>query len=118
VKEKLSGISEVRLSTRLKESPACLVGSEHSMSPHIEAMMRRAGQVVPESERVLELNPSHPVVVAVQSMYAADAENAKVAESVELLRDLAHVSEGSKIEDPASFAVRVASLMARDLDAK
>lgn len=117
VKEKLKGVSEVRLSTRLKESPACLVGDEYSMSPHIEAMLRRMGQPVPELDRVLELNPAHPVVEAVQSMYEADKENPKLAESVELLRDLAHVAEGSKVDDPAAFAARIAGLMARDLNA-
>jgi molecular chaperone HtpG len=118
VKEKLSGVKEVRLSTRLKESPACLVGDEYSMSPHIEAMMRRMGQPVPEMERVLELNPSHPVVESVQSMYETDKENPKLGESIELLRDLAYVAEGSKVEHPAAFASRVAALLARDLGAK
>ncbi len=118
VKEKLSGVKEVRLSTRLKESPACLVGDEYSMSPHIEAMMRRMGQPVPEMERVLELNPTHPVVESVQAMYEADKDNPKLGESVELLRDLAHVAEGSKIENPSAFASRIAALMARDLGAK
>lgn len=116
VKEKLKGVSEVRLSTRLKESPACLVGDEYSMSPHIEAMLRRMGQPVPELDRVLELNPAHPAVEAVQSMYETDKENPKLAESVELLRDLAHVAEGSKVDDPAAFAARIAGLMARDLN--
>jgi molecular chaperone HtpG len=117
VGEKLAGVKEVRLSTRLKESPACLVGDEYSMSPHIEAMMRRMGQPVPEMERVLELNPAHPVVKAVQSMYEADKENPKLGESVELLRDLAHVAEGSKVENPSAFAARIAALMSRDLGA-
>ena len=116
VQEKLSGVKEVRLSTRLKESPACLVGEEHSMSPHIEAMMRRAGQPVPEMERVLELNPTHPAVKAVQAIYEADEKDEKLGESVELLRDLAHVAEGSKVEQPAAFAARIAALMARDLN--
>ncbi|QHI70543.1 molecular chaperone HtpG [Tichowtungia aerotolerans] len=115
VKDKLSGVKEVRLSTRLKESPACLVGDEYSMSPHIEAMMRRMGQPVPETERVLELNPTHPAVQAVQAMYEADKDDAKLGESVELLRDLAHVAEGSKVDNPAAFASRIADLMARDL---
>ncbi len=117
VQEKLSGVKEVRLSTRLKESPACLVGDEMSMSPHIEAMMRRAGQPVPVMDRVLELNPSHPAVQAVQSMYEANRDDAKLDGSVELLRDLAHVAEGSKVENPAAFAARIADLMARDLNA-
>ncbi len=117
VQEKLSGVKEVRLSTRLKESPACLVGDEYSMSPHIEAMMRRMGQPVPETDRVLELNPAHPAVQAVQGMYEADQEDPRLGESIELLRDLAHVAEGSKVENPAAFAARIAALMSRDLKA-
>ena len=117
VGEKLAGVKEVRISSRLKESPACLVGDEYSMSPHIEAMMRRMGQPVPQTERVLELNPAHPVVIAVQSMYETDKENPKLGESVELLRDLAHVAEGSKVDNPAVFAARIAALMSRDLGA-
>jgi molecular chaperone HtpG len=117
VQEKLSGVKEVRLSTRLKESPACLVGDEYSMSPHIEAMMRRMGQPVPEMDRVLELNPAHPAVQAVQSMYEADQDDTRLGESIELLRDLAHVAEGSKVDNPAAFAARIAALMSRDLKA-
>ncbi|MFA5689206.1 MAG: molecular chaperone HtpG [Kiritimatiellales bacterium] len=111
-KEKLSGISEVKLSARLKESPAVLVGDEYSMSPHIEAMMRRMGQPVPEQNRVLELNPNHPAVKAVQTMYEEDKENPKIVENIELLRDLAYVAEGSKVENPVQFAARVAALIA------
>ena len=113
-KEKLSGVSEVKLSTRLKESPAVLVGDDYSMSPHIEAMMRRMGQPVPEQERILELNPNHPAVKAVQSLYETDKENPKLIEDIELLRDLAHVAEGSKVENPAQFAAHVAALMAKE----
>ncbi len=115
IKKNLSGVKEVRLSTRLKKSPACLIGNEYSMSPHVEAMMRRMGQPVPEQERALELNPSHPVVKAIQALYDADKENPKLNESVELLRDLAHITEGSKINHPAVFATRIAALMVRDL---
>ena len=116
VKEKLSGVKKVRLSTRLKESPACLVGDEMSMSPHIEAMMRRMGQPVPEMERVLELNPTHAAVQRVQALYDTDKDNPKLVESIELLRDLAQIAEGSKIENSTAFANRIAALMARDLD--
>ena len=115
VGKKLAGVKEVRLSSRLKESPSCLVGDEYSMSPHIEAMMRRMGQPVPPMERILELNPAHPVVQSVQAMYEADKENPKLTEYAELLRDLAHVAEGSKVDNPAAFAARIAALMSRDL---
>lgn len=115
VKEKLGGIKEARLSPRLKESPACLIGDEYSMSPHIEAMMKRMGQPVPEQERVLELNPDHPLVEAIRKRYETDPENEQLPGQLELLRDLALVAEGSKVENPAAFAARVAGLMAKDL---
>jgi HSP90 family molecular chaperone len=50
-------------------------------------------------------------------MYEADKENPRLGESVELLRDLAHVAEGSKVDNPAVFATRIAALMSRDLGA-
>jgi molecular chaperone HtpG len=81
-------------------------------------MMRRAGQPAPETERVLELNPAHPAVQAVQSMFEADKDDGRLGESIELLRDLAHVAEGSKVENPAAFAARVVGLMACDLKAQ
>lgn len=112
VQEKLSGIKEVRLSTRLKESPACLVGDEYSMSPHIETMMRRMGRPVPEQQRVLELNPSHPAVQAVQALYETDPENGRLGDDVELLADLARVAEGSRPSNPARFSARIADLLA------
>ncbi|MBN2163368.1 MAG: molecular chaperone HtpG, partial [Pontiellaceae bacterium] len=76
-KELLDGVKEVKLTTRLKDSAACLVGDEYSMSPHIEEMMRRMGQDIPKRESILELNPEHPVVKKLQALYDADANDPK-----------------------------------------
>lgn len=111
-KELLDGVKEVKLTTRLKDSAACLVGDEHSMSPHIEEMMRRMGQDVPKRESILELNPEHPVVKKLQALYEADKKDPKVGTLTQLLHDQAVIASGAKLADPAGFAARLNSLLA------
>jgi len=111
-KELLDGVKEVKLTSRLKDSAAVLVGDEYSMSPHIEEMMRRMGQDVPKRESVLELNPEHSVVKKVQALYEADAKDPKVETLTRLLHDQAVIASGAKLEDPAGFAARINALLA------
>jgi len=111
-KDLLEGVKEVKLTTRLKDSAACLVGDEYSMSPHIEEMMRRMGQDVPKRESVLELNPEHPVVRKLQALYDADAKDPKVETLTKLLHDQAVIASGAKLDDPAGFAARLNAVMA------
>lgn len=110
--EQLDGVKEVKLSTRLKNSAACIVGDEHSMSPHIEEMMRRMGQDVPKHENVLELNPEHTVVKKVQALYDADSADPKVGTLTQLLHDQAVIASGAKLADPAGFATRLNEVLA------
>ncbi|MEI6890646.1 MAG: molecular chaperone HtpG [Pontiella sp.] len=105
--ELLDGVKEVKLTSRLKDSAAVLVGDEMSMSPHIEEMMRRMGQEVPPRESVLELNPEHAVVKKVQALYDADAKDPKIGTLTQLLHDQAVIASGAKISDPAGFAARL-----------
>jgi molecular chaperone HtpG len=111
-KELLEGVKEVKLTTRLKNSAACLVGEEYSMSPHIEEMMRRMGQEVPKRESILELNPEHAVVKKLQSLYDADAKDPKVETLTKLLHDQAVIASGAKLDDPAGFATRLNAVLA------
>ena len=113
-KELLEGVKEVKLTTRLKDSAAVLVGDEHTMSPHIEEMMRRMGQPVPEHESVLELNPEHPLVQHVQALHAADANDPKAEALTKILHDQAILASGAKLKDPAAFAKRLNQLLATD----
>ncbi len=113
-KETLDGIKEVKLTTRLKDSAAVLVGDEHSMSAHIEEMMRRMGQDVPKKESVLELNPEHPVVKKVQALYDADKKDPKLGTYTQLLHDQAVIASGAKLTDPAGFAARINAVLADD----
>ncbi len=108
----LDGVKEVRLTTRLKDSAAVLVGDEYSMSPHIEEMMRRMGQDVPKRESILELNPEHPVVKKVQALYKADKKDPKVKTITQLLHDQAVIASGAKLDDPAAFAARMNEMLA------
>ncbi|NLX25279.1 MAG: molecular chaperone HtpG [Lentisphaerae bacterium] len=108
----LDGVKEVRLTTRLKDSAAVLVGDEYSMSPHIEEMMRRMGQDVPKRESILELNPEHPVVKKVQALYKADKKDPKVKTITQLLHDQAVIASGAKLDDPVAFAARMNEMLA------
>jgi len=111
-KDLLDGVKEVKLTSRLKDSAAVLVGDEYSMSPHIEEMMRRMGQEVPPRESVLELNPEHAVVQKVQALYDADKKDPKVGTLTQLLHDQAVIASGAKLDDPAGFAARLNEVLA------
>ncbi|MFL2876234.1 MAG: molecular chaperone HtpG [Pontiellaceae bacterium] len=113
-KELLDGVKEVKLTSRLKDSAAVLVGDEHTMSPHIEEMMRRMGQPVPEHESVLELNPEHPVVQQVQALHANDAKDPKAEALTKILHDQAILASGAKLKDPAAFAKRLNQILVAD----
>ena len=107
-----SGVGEVRLSARLKESASCLVANEAAMSPHVEEMVRRMGHDVPKSEAVLELNPAHPVVEKTLALFEADKDDPKLEIYLRLLRDQAVVAAGAKLDDPAGFAKRLNAVLA------
>ena len=110
VKEALGDdVGEVRLSHRLTDSPCCLVGDEGSASPQMEELMRKMGQPIPPSKRILELNPAHPLVTKLQSLQGTNADKAKV--HVRVLRDQAVLAEGGRIADPAAFAKQVQELL-------
>ena len=106
-------IKEVRLSSRLTSSAVCLVGDVHDMSPQLEQMMRRMGQAAPKSKRILELNPSHPLLPKLQSIFEKDATAPELKDYARLLHGQALLAEGSPLADPAGFSKMVADLMAK-----
>ncbi|NIP40640.1 MAG: molecular chaperone HtpG, partial [Candidatus Aenigmarchaeota archaeon] len=108
IKERLKDdVRDVRLSGRLKDSPCCLVTEEGAMDPRMEKMLRAMGQDVPESRRILELNPSHPVFSTMNSLFEHDSASTVLREYIDLLYDQALLLEGSKPRDPAAFAKAV-----------
>ncbi len=105
-KELEAHVSDVRVSTRLTDSPCCLVAKEYAMPPSMVRMMRAMKQDVPEEKRILELNAEHPLVKKVSALSGAELSNA-----VSLLYDSALIAEGSPVTDGARFAKLLADLM-------
>jgi molecular chaperone HtpG len=106
-------VKDVRLSSRLTSSPACLVGDEHDLSPHIAELLRRSGQEVPRVKRILELNPTHPLLPRLQALVARDKNDPALAQYAELLYGQAILAEGGQLPDPAAFSQRIAELLLR-----
>jgi molecular chaperone HtpG len=113
LKSKLPDVKEARLTSRLKESAVCLVSDEGAYSAHVERFMQRLhrDQAHPESQRILEVNPDHPVVRAVQVLHSKDAADARLEKYAWLLYDEALITEGSKVRDPQTFARRLNELL-------
>jgi len=95
-----SKIKEVRFSNRLTDSACCLVADDYGMNANMERIMKAMNQAVPESKRVLELNPDHPIVRVMGEMYKANANDERLLDYVDLLYDQALLTEGSPIKDP------------------
>jgi len=105
-------VKEVRPSTRLTDSVACLSGETHDMSGYMEKILKSTGQELPENKRVLELNVSHPVIDKINGMLETDKENPVLKDYIQLLLDLAVIGEGGKVSDPSTFSKTVGNLMA------
>jgi molecular chaperone HtpG len=101
-------VKEVRLSSRLTVSPACVVSDTHDVTPALESMYRAMGRAVPQVKRILELNPDHPLVTGLHRAHAADGDRTALAETAELLYGLALLAEGGVPGDPARFVRLVA----------
>lgn len=102
-------VKEVRLSHRLVDSAACMVGDAFDMTPQLERMYRAQGMEVPRTKRILELNPKHAAVAKLRADFAATgaedtAARAELAETAQLLAGVAVLAEGGELEDPAAFA--------------
>jgi molecular chaperone HtpG len=105
-------VNAVRISGRLKESAVCLVTGEHDLDPQMAKMFRAMGQDVPKGQRVLEVNPDHPLIARMQTLFAADATSERLKEYVELLYDQALLLEGDRPRDPVAFSRTLSKLMA------
>jgi molecular chaperone HtpG len=110
-----SRVREVRLSSRLTTSPVCLVAGEHDLSPQLERMLRGSQMEVPAQLRILELNPSHPVVTGLSERFETNADDPIVGETAELLLASALVAEGSEIADPSRFNELLVKVLERGL---
>jgi molecular chaperone HtpG len=108
-------VKEVRLSQRLTESPACLVNEEGELTPQMAAILREAGQDVPETQPILEINPTHPLLKKLRELCETDSSDRRIAEFGELLYGQALLAEGGRLDDPTAFSRKLADLMLRAL---
>jgi len=100
-------VSAVKSSQRLTDSASCLVLGEQEMALHLQRLLEQAGQDVPDSRPVLELNPAHPLVERLN----AEIDEQRFADLALVLFEQALLSEGASLEDPAGFVSRVNKLM-------
>ncbi|UCH81740.1 MAG: molecular chaperone HtpG [Nitrospiraceae bacterium] len=117
IKDRLKNeVKDVRLSGRLKETACCLVGDEGDLDPQMEKLFKAMGQNIPETKRILEINPTHPIFTAMNRMFEKEQKSAVLDEYITLLYDQALLLEGSKPKDPAAFASAVTRLMVKDAE--
>jgi molecular chaperone HtpG len=102
-------VQEVRTSVRLRESPACLVLGEHDLGASMRRILSAAGQKVPESKPVLEINTGHAIVKYLDSVTDAGQFN----ELAQLLYDQASLAEGGQLPNPADYVQRLNRLLVR-----
>jgi molecular chaperone HtpG len=100
-------LKEVRVTTRLKESPAVLVSAEEDLGANMERILKMARQNVTASKRILEINPEHPIMRNLLRMYEADSKSPRLQDWYGLLVDQALLAEGSEIKDPAGYVAKV-----------
>ena len=104
-------IKEVRPSTRLKDSVACLSSDEGEMSAYMEKIMKATGNAGPDAKRVLELNVDHPAITKMKELFEKDKKDMRLKDYSQLLFDMAVIGEGGKIENPSRFNKQVGELL-------
>ncbi len=100
-------VKDVRLTHRLTSSPACLVADEHDLGGNIQRILKAAGQSLPTSKPILELNPTHPLVTRMEHM----TEEQALTDWSQLLFEQALLAEGGHLDDPGSFVQRMNRLL-------
>lgn len=100
-------VKEVRVSSRLTESPACLVVGDYDMSANLQRVLKQLGQEAPSVQPILEINVEHPIVQRMDQ----EQDEERFADLASILLDQATLAEGGALEDPASFVQKLNKLM-------
>lgn len=100
-------VSEVRITHRLTDSPACVVVGQHDMGAQMRRILEAAGQKVPDSKPIFELNPEHPLVKKLE----AEANDTRFGDLAHILFDQANLAEGAQLPDPAAYVQRLNKLL-------
>lgn len=109
-------IRDVKASTRLNKSVSCLSGDTYDMSAYMEKIMKSSGQKIEKVKRVLELNIDHPVIAKIKAMFEKDAGDPALKKYSQLLFDMALISEGGKVDNPAELSQTIGDLMAKAIN--
>jgi molecular chaperone HtpG len=99
-------VKEVRISHRLTDSPACVVADENDLGGHVQRLLKAAGQMMPESKPILELNPNHPIVKQLDH----NKDTPQFKQWSEILLSQAILAEGGPLVDPAAFVSQLNDL--------
>jgi molecular chaperone HtpG len=112
IKELLSGkVKEVRLTDKLKKSPVCIVSAHEGMSINMEKVLKELDQMPFNAEKILELNPDHPVFKKVKNVYDENPDAEQLKDYADILYNQALLMEGMKIENPSEFVEKINKLM-------
>ncbi|MFK7857575.1 MAG: molecular chaperone HtpG [Granulosicoccus sp.] len=104
IKEVLTeSTSDVKVSTRLTSSPACVVMGEHDMALHMQQLLKQAGHDLPNTKPVLEVNPTHPIL----DLMDKEQDDDRFKDWAHLLLDQALLADGGQLEDSAGFVKRM-----------
>lgn len=106
-------VKDVTVSNRLKDSVSCLSGDDYGMSAYMEKIMKASGQKTPDQKRVMEVNVNHPVMGKIKELFETDTTNPVLTDYSELLFDIAVISEGGKLDNPARFSKQLGDLMTK-----
>lgn len=100
-------VKEVRLTTRLTTSPACLVVDEYDMDPNLQRMLKAAGQAIPSAKPIMEINAHHPIILKLGD----ESDEKRFADWAFVLFDQSVLSLGEKLDDPINFVNRLNGLL-------
>jgi len=106
-------VKQVRLTSRLTNSPVCLVGAEHDYSPQLEKLLQKGKGGGPKQRRILELNPKHDILAKMSEHFEKNAEDPVLDDYAQLLFGYGLIAEGGELPDPVRFNKAVADLMVR-----
>lgn len=104
-------LKDVKISKRLVDSPCCLVADEFGLSAHMERMMKATNKEFTGSKRILEVNPSHPIIRSLVAKAESNPADTHLEEWVEVLYDTALLAEGSPVRNPGLFAKKLTKML-------
>jgi molecular chaperone HtpG len=100
-------VKEVRVTSRLTTSPACLVSDDNDMGRHLEQILKASGQNIPGSKPILEINPDHPIIKKIDG----EKDNDLFTDWSHILFDQALLSEGGQLADPVNFVNKLNAMI-------